>query len=154
MGSSVSLKWNNRTACCLRGPRHYIQRIFAGDDGTIRFELGTPDAPQGQPTVNTSGAQSASGAVNITAGRDINNIEIEVYKPADISAGRNIVALDFQGQNLGANDIKYIQAGAALLILRTTCPTPCRSVVQDNLKSSPPAPLIWRLPPVSAPMEI
>jgi hypothetical protein len=48
---------------------------------------------------------------SIVAGRDINNLILNVPKATDIIAGRDIMSLQFNGQNLNPNDITLISAG-------------------------------------------
>ena len=49
--------------------------------------------------------------VSIVAGRDINDLSLSIPKAADIEAGRDIVSLNYVGQNLNANDLTLISAG-------------------------------------------
>ena len=47
----------------------------------------------------------------ITAGRDIDDLQLILPKAAQISAGRDIVALQYEGQNASAGDATLITAG-------------------------------------------
>jgi filamentous hemagglutinin family protein len=49
--------------------------------------------------------------VSIAAGRDILGLQVQLAKQADVSAGRDIVNLIYQGQNLNPNDLTAIRAG-------------------------------------------
>ena len=49
--------------------------------------------------------------VVIAAGRDISNIEFDLPKSADISAGRDILSMSLAGQNLNPGDITSVRAG-------------------------------------------
>ncbi len=57
--------------------------------------------------------------VIVRAGNDISNLRLLVNKAAEISAGRDIVQLDFIGQNTGAADVTSITAGRDLLFAIT-----------------------------------
>lgn len=54
--------------------------------------------------------------VVVRAGGDITDLRLLVGKPAEIAAGRDIVRLDFIGQNTGATDLTSITAGRDLLL--------------------------------------
>jgi len=49
--------------------------------------------------------------VEIAAGGDLRNLQLEISKMADISAGNDIEDLSFTGQNLSATDVTSISAG-------------------------------------------
>lgn len=54
--------------------------------------------------------------VKVSAGRDLFNLSLVLPKMAEISAGRDIVALQFDGQNIGDGDVTSISAGRNLLL--------------------------------------
>jgi len=58
--------------------------------------------------------QNDPNPVLISAGRDINDIEFDLPKQADISAGRNIVDLTLAGQNLNPSDVTFVRAGGSI----------------------------------------
>jgi hypothetical protein len=47
----------------------------------------------------------------VTAGLDINTLNLSIPKAAEIVAGQDIVNLDYKGQNIAANDVTLISAG-------------------------------------------
>lgn len=49
--------------------------------------------------------------VHVTSGRDISGLRLQLPKSAQIVAGRDIVDLSLQGQNISPNDITFIAAG-------------------------------------------
>jgi filamentous hemagglutinin family protein len=52
-----------------------------------------------------------STPASIVAGRDIDDLTLSVPKAGEVSAGRDIVSLQYSGQNLNPNDITLISAG-------------------------------------------
>ena len=60
-----------------------------------------------QGVIHTGDAQPAL----ITAGRDINGLFLDIPKAAQIYAGRDIVNLGYQGQNIATTDTTLITAG-------------------------------------------
>jgi filamentous hemagglutinin len=50
-------------------------------------------------------------AALITAGRNINNLQLSVPKPARISAGQDVSNLTYLGQNLSPSDLTIVSAG-------------------------------------------
>ncbi len=48
---------------------------------------------------------------SIVAGEDIEDVGLSIPKPSDIEAGQDIVNLDYQGENLNANQLTLIYAG-------------------------------------------
>jgi hypothetical protein len=115
--------------------------LFAGRDITALNTNGTPDSnasfvmsdsiPLTYPTesdlalanANGSAAVAFSGVIHagdpypalVTAGRDIDGLNLSVPKPAEVVAGRDLVDLNFKGQNISANDITLIEAGRDLV---------------------------------------
>jgi filamentous hemagglutinin len=55
-----------------------------------------------------------STPARITAGRDITGVGFSIPKAADLVAGRDIVNLNYEGQNTSANDVTLISAGRDL----------------------------------------
>jgi filamentous hemagglutinin len=74
-----------------------------GNGGQIADDVLTPFA----------GARHASDALPamITAGRDINSLNISIPKAAQVSAGRDIADLTYAGQNLNPLDLTVLSAG-------------------------------------------
>jgi filamentous hemagglutinin family protein len=58
-----------------------------------------------------------SAPVVVSAGRDLNNLSLVLPKMADISAGRDIRALQFEGQNIGDGDVTIISAGRNIILI-------------------------------------
>jgi len=54
--------------------------------------------------------------IKVSAGRDLFNLGLVLPKMAEISAGRDIVALQFDGQNIGDGDVTIISAGRNILL--------------------------------------
>ena len=50
----------------------------------------------------------------VTAGRDIDQLNLSIPKAADVAAGRDIVDIGYQGQNISPNDTTLITAGRDL----------------------------------------
>ncbi len=51
-----------------------------------------------------------SQAVQVKAGRDIENMNLELPKMADVTAGGDILNITYQGQNIGSSDVSMIAA--------------------------------------------
>jgi hypothetical protein len=59
--------------------------------------------------------QNDSAPVELHAGNDIKDIVLDLTKKADISAGRDILQFDYNGENLNPADVTSISAGRDLL---------------------------------------
>ena len=57
---------------------------------------------------------SNGNPVTIVAGGDIKSLNVTLPKPAEITAGRDIIDLYYVGQNISADDVTSIQAGRNL----------------------------------------
>jgi filamentous hemagglutinin len=97
VGNTVPVIMSDALASALPTP------TAPGDGGTIGNDVLTPFA----------GALHASDALPalVTAGRDINSLNISIPKAAQISAGRDIIDLTYAGQNLNALDLTLLSAG-------------------------------------------
>ncbi|HMK85710.1 MAG TPA: filamentous hemagglutinin family protein [Steroidobacteraceae bacterium] len=107
--------------------------LFAGQDIVANgarvlmsdsFASNVPTAANPEVTLATGGLSlgglaELQGAIHVgdstpalvTAGRDIDDLGLEIPKAAQISAGRDIVNLTYQGQNIAASDTTGITAG-------------------------------------------
>jgi filamentous hemagglutinin len=104
--------------------------VIAGQDvignGTLTMSdaaldiVPTAALPAQDPSTLASGTQvpfSADLHVNdpqpalVVAGRDIDNLALQVPKPADVIAGRDIVNLQYEGQNLQPGQLTLVSAG-------------------------------------------
>ena len=59
--------------------------------------------------------QNDNAPVELHAGNDIKDIELDLTKKADISAGRDILQLNYNGENLNPTDVSSISAGRDIL---------------------------------------
>jgi len=78
-----------------------------------------PTIPVANTPLTIGGLAKLEGAIHtgdpnpatITAGRDIDDLGLSIPKAAEIAAGRDIVNLLYQGQNIAPSDVTLITAG-------------------------------------------
>ena len=104
----------------------FAARDIISSESTINMSdsAAVPTAADASVGLITSGFQygelaTFQGAIHvgdsqpalITAGRDINGLFLDIPKAAQVSAGRDIINLGYQGQNIAATDTTLITAG-------------------------------------------
>jgi filamentous hemagglutinin len=97
VGNNVPVIMSDALASALPTP------AAPGNGGQIANDVLTPFA----------GARHASDALPalVTAGRDIVSLNVSIPKAAQVSAGRDITDLTYEGQNLNPTDLTVLSAG-------------------------------------------